>query len=329
MLLDQQGEPVCSYHYSAFGEFIHEGFEISPWLFSGQRYDPTTELYVYAKRNYDPAIGRWLTPDPIGFADGPNLYAYVHNNPLTYVDPYGLWSFSLESKNFLSGFSRGFVDDTSFGASNYFLGHYNAHSLSSKIGYYTGTGCSLAAGLVYGGTELKALRGVVKGGSYLGKTGYELFRGTNTAKTVFMGGKELSHVAKITELSSTTQKTGSVFQRSFGSKEGVGNSLWLSSKSGADYARHLRYSQDYGKEGMKFLQNGRIRYYGQLKPPKAPGEMIGARYVHEFNPLRGSSRGWMETLDSSSRTRLVRPQSDSGYKTHYLFDKSGNLENIW
>jgi len=103
----------------------------------------------------------------------------------------------------------------------------------------------------------------------------------------------------------------------------------LSSKSGADLAKHLRYSQDYGKNGVKFLQNGRIRYYGQLNPPRVPGEMIGARYVHEFNPVKNSSRGWMEMLDSSSCVRQVRPQFESGDKIHYLFDKSGNLEKIW
>jgi hypothetical protein len=31
-----------------------------------------------------------LTPDPVGFSDGPNLYAYVHNSPLILIDPYGL-----------------------------------------------------------------------------------------------------------------------------------------------------------------------------------------------------------------------------------------------
>jgi RHS repeat-associated protein len=64
----------------------------SPWTFSCQRYDEATSLYRFVNRDYDSSIGRWLTPDPLGFADGPNLYAYVHNNLLIYVDPYGLWA---------------------------------------------------------------------------------------------------------------------------------------------------------------------------------------------------------------------------------------------
>ncbi|MBX9627173.1 MAG: RHS repeat-associated core domain-containing protein, partial [Gemmataceae bacterium] len=40
---------------------------------------------------YDPNVGRWLQPDPIGFAGGdPNLYRYVGNSPTNFVDPSGL-----------------------------------------------------------------------------------------------------------------------------------------------------------------------------------------------------------------------------------------------
>ena len=58
--------------------------------------DPHTHFLHYLKRVYDPTVGRWLTPDPAGFVDGPNLYAYVHNNPLKYYDPDGLtaWEFA-------------------------------------------------------------------------------------------------------------------------------------------------------------------------------------------------------------------------------------------
>ena len=43
------------------------------------------------KRMYDPQNGRFLTEDPKGFAGGdPNLYRYVHDNPLKFTDPFGL-----------------------------------------------------------------------------------------------------------------------------------------------------------------------------------------------------------------------------------------------
>ena len=42
-----------------------------------------------------PDLGRWITPDPAGYTDGLNLYAYVHNDPLAYIDPDGRLAFLL------------------------------------------------------------------------------------------------------------------------------------------------------------------------------------------------------------------------------------------
>jgi len=41
-------------------------------------------------RFYDPVTGRYVSADPIGLAGGMNLYAYVQNDPVNWVDPWGL-----------------------------------------------------------------------------------------------------------------------------------------------------------------------------------------------------------------------------------------------
>jgi RHS repeat-associated protein len=50
-----------------------------------------TGLYYYRARYYDPAAGRFLSEDPIGFAGGVNAYRYVGNLPTRFVDPFGLF----------------------------------------------------------------------------------------------------------------------------------------------------------------------------------------------------------------------------------------------
>jgi RHS repeat-associated protein len=54
--------------------------------------DSETMLYYMRARQFDPASGRFISEDPIRFRAGVNFYAYTLNNPVLYVDPYGLES---------------------------------------------------------------------------------------------------------------------------------------------------------------------------------------------------------------------------------------------
>jgi RHS repeat-associated protein len=47
-------------------------------------------LYYMKARYYDADTGRFISEDPIGFEGGINLYAYCLNNPILFIDPFGL-----------------------------------------------------------------------------------------------------------------------------------------------------------------------------------------------------------------------------------------------
>ncbi len=62
--------------------------------FPGQAYDGETGLHYNYHRHYEPRTGRYVEADPIGLAGGSNLYTYVRNNPLRWIDPLGLFTYS-------------------------------------------------------------------------------------------------------------------------------------------------------------------------------------------------------------------------------------------
>jgi RHS repeat-associated protein len=57
--------------------------------FPGQWFQLETGLHYNWHRSYDPSVGRYTQPDPLGFVDGPSVYAYAGGSPGQYVDPDG------------------------------------------------------------------------------------------------------------------------------------------------------------------------------------------------------------------------------------------------
>lgn len=78
--------------YDAWGNVTldsNPGFQ--PFGYAGGIYDQDTKLTRFGARDYDAQAGRWTAKDPIGFNGGDsNVYAYVENNPISYVDSTGL-----------------------------------------------------------------------------------------------------------------------------------------------------------------------------------------------------------------------------------------------
>ncbi len=91
-LIDIDGTVVWAARYTAFGEAQIQVEEVTNNLrFPGQYADDETGLHYNWFRYYHTSIGRYLTPDPIGFEGGDkNFYVYVRNDPVNWVDPWGL-----------------------------------------------------------------------------------------------------------------------------------------------------------------------------------------------------------------------------------------------
>jgi RHS repeat-associated protein len=82
---DQSGEVLSHYHYEAYGLREVIGSDEDPRRFAGQ--SQIGELMMLGARIYDPAVGRFLSPDPV--LQRVNQYAYALGNPVWFTDPYG------------------------------------------------------------------------------------------------------------------------------------------------------------------------------------------------------------------------------------------------
>ncbi|MDP2198847.1 MAG: RHS repeat-associated core domain-containing protein, partial [Sulfurimicrobium sp.] len=99
-----QGQTVWRAAYAPFGEAriltIGAGKDAAGFTLAlrlpGQVFDAETGLHYNRQRYYDPDLGQYLTPDPLGTPDGPNPYAYVAFNPLGFIDPDGLVLFAFD-----------------------------------------------------------------------------------------------------------------------------------------------------------------------------------------------------------------------------------------
>jgi RHS repeat-associated protein len=86
-----------SLDYLPFGELMSGDSGITTHKFTGDERDSETGLDHTWFRQYSSSLGRWMHPDPAGLAavdpSNPqswNRYAYVLNNPLNAIDPFGL-----------------------------------------------------------------------------------------------------------------------------------------------------------------------------------------------------------------------------------------------
>lgn len=91
-LVDTSGSVQWSADYAAFGHATVDSSSTvaNPLRFPGQYFDPESGFYYNYHRYYDPALGRYITSDPIGSGGGLNVYLYANSAPAVYMDNEGL-----------------------------------------------------------------------------------------------------------------------------------------------------------------------------------------------------------------------------------------------
>jgi RHS repeat-associated protein len=162
--LDAASGTLTKAAYLPFGE--------NPTNYSGtfrytsRRIDPETGgstaqpsgLYYYRARMYSPTWGRFLQADPVGYAAGPNLYAYVGNDPLNAVDPGGLTTYFGQVGASVIGVLGGVANGGIYITSNNAYGLPDV-GLFKSVGPAVGLGAGLSATVGYANGSISDFRG--------------------------------------------------------------------------------------------------------------------------------------------------------------------------
>ena len=85
-----------TFEYEPYGKvYSATGFLNQLWVqdrFTGHEYDYETNMYWAPYRYYRPDMLRWISRDPLGMVDGPNVYGYVGGRTVMHIDPTGAWA---------------------------------------------------------------------------------------------------------------------------------------------------------------------------------------------------------------------------------------------
>ena len=104
---------AAKYLYDPYGNLLSKSglmADINGYRFSTKEYHVNSGLIYYGFRFYDPNAQRWLNRDPLREAGGVNLYEYVHNHPVGFVDISGRNAYVINGGGF-SGHTAIAIDD--------------------------------------------------------------------------------------------------------------------------------------------------------------------------------------------------------------------------
>jgi RHS repeat-associated protein len=102
LITSVNGYPVWQATYMPYGEEYQAQIGVNSYKFTGYEHDGESGLDYAKFRYYSSRWMRFMTPDPImGDISNPqswNRYTYVQNNPLSFIDPFGLCELAVTAK---------------------------------------------------------------------------------------------------------------------------------------------------------------------------------------------------------------------------------------
>lgn len=138
-IIDNTGFVVWSAQFDSFGQahLDSNNLIVNNLRFPGQYYDDESGLHYNWHRYYDPALGRYISSDPIGLAGGANRYGYAYQSSVIYVDVDGRLAVNVGAA-FIGGvlgayYAAGPNASLASVAQGAFIGTYSAFFVSSSI----------------------------------------------------------------------------------------------------------------------------------------------------------------------------------------------------
>jgi RHS repeat-associated protein len=188
-LVDEDGNVLNHFVYDSFGNRTGDTTVEFRFGYTGRELDGETGLYFYRARYYDPANGRFISEDPLGFGAGDtNLYRYVGNSPTNATDPSGMILPLIALA--IYGAIGGALVAGAYGVADHLehdgsLGNIDWGDIAQKasIGAAVGSTLGVAGGIAFSGLAAAGVAEstLILGSQFIGATGTGWQAGTGIA----------------------------------------------------------------------------------------------------------------------------------------------------
>lgn len=268
-MFNSDGELVERYEYDGFGRtriFTAADVELADsaigntFMFSTKHRDVELALYHFGARYYDPETGRFISPDPLGFIDGPSPYLYVAGDPINWIDPWGYCaaaarnkakSFGLAASEVAGAASTAYLSDNALGLPIALGLVPDPGAPENPLRHRIGAAIGHSAALVQGYFEFLTGSGMTVGGGSLVAVGLGLTvtgKGALVGLPAMGGGTVLTTkgLVFVTHGAVTTGVAGASLMKMAASPRGKG-----AGKEGVKKQGRERLEKKRGKKGWK------------------------------------------------------------------------------